>query len=570
MLHKTSSRLIAYTLVFLTISACQFDRNQQVFTPDSIADSAMVVTAHRAATEVGIQILKQGGNAYDAAIAVQFALAVVYPQAGNIGGGGFAVVRLADGTTETLDFREKAPLAASQNMYLDSLGNVIEGKSTKGHKAVGVPGVVDGMVKLHQKYGTLPWSELVKPAIGLAQKGFALKEEQANRINRYQDEFNEQNSYRIPLINEKGWQKGDSIKLPQLANTLQLIADSARGGFYDGSTARKIIAEMQRGKGLITLEDLELYESKWREPLIGNYKEHKIITMAPPSSGGVALLQLLQGSRFYDLGNYSPDDAKRVHLMTELMRRVYADRATYLGDPDYIDVPIQMLLDSVYNVERFSTIDSNRKTPSAEIKEGNVEVIESTETTHFTIVDKDRNAVAITTTVNGLFGCKVMVEGAGFFLNNEMDDFSAKPGVANQFGLVGSQANAIAPQKRMLSSMTPTIIEKEGELYMTIGTRGGATIITAVYETIINVIDNEMSLKEAVEVPKFHHQWQPDEVYLEGTHYNEQTKNGLEELGHKVDFKEVLGKMRGVLVHPDGSLEGACDPRRSQGVAIGY
>ncbi len=561
---------ILHLLAIIFLWSCQSATERAELVPDALADSVMVTTAHQAATQAGLEVLKKGGNAFDAAVAVQFALAVVYPQAGNIGGGGFAVYRLSDGEVGSLDYREKAPLAAHKDMYLDSADNVISGLSTKGHLAAGVPGVVDGMVKLHQKYGSLPWSEVVAPAIKLANSGFVLKQEQADRINKYKIDFIEQNSYNIPLVKDTPWNKGDTLKLPKLANTMQLIADSGRAGFYKGVVATHILAEIHRGKGLITQEDLDSYQAKWRTPLVGEYHGHKIITMPPPSSGGIALLQMLQGSEGFDFENWEVDSPKRIHAMTEIMRRVYADRATHLGDPDYYDVPVEMLLDREYNQERFSSISMDAKTPSSSIKEGNVAVIESTETTHFTIVDTDRNAVSITTTVNGLFGCKVMVQGAGFFLNNEMDDFSAKPGVANQFGLVGGEANAIVPEKRMLSSMTPTIIEKDGKLLMTVGTRGGSTIITSVYQTIINTIDKRMTAKESVEAPRIHHQWQPDAIYLEEERYDSSLANELEALGHEVGYKTALGKMRVIQLLEDGTLEGAADPVRSQGVADGY
>jgi gamma-glutamyltranspeptidase/glutathione hydrolase len=564
---KNSARFLSFLIL---VWSCQSSNEKIVLAPDAVADSVMVASAHQSATQVGLDILHKGGNAFDAAIAVQFALAVVYPQAGNIGGGGFAVFRLGDGEIGSLDFREKAPINASKDMYLDSAQNVVSGLSTKGHLAVGVPGVIDGMIKLHEKHGTLPWRELVAPSVALASDGFVLKKEQASRINKYKDDFIAQNDFDLPLVKDVPWKKGDIIKLPTLSHTLQLIADSGRAGFYQGEVAAGILAEMRRGNGLISQEDLDGYEAKWRTPLTGMYHGHRIITMPPPSSGGVALLQLLQGSQGFDFANMEVDSPERIHAMTEIARRVYADRATYLGDPDYYDVPVDMLLDEAYNNERFSTIDMDAKTASSSIKEGNVEVIESTETTHFTIVDAQRNAISITTTVNGLFGCKVMVRGSGFFLNNEMDDFSAKPGVANQFGLVGAEANAIAPEKRMLSSMTPTIIEKDGELFMTVGTRGGSTIITSVYQTIINSIDKKMSMKEAVEAPRMHHQWQPDQIMLEQDRYDSLLIESLESLGHKIIYNRVLGKMRAIRVLDDGRLEGAADPIRSQGVVDGY
>lgn len=534
----------------------------------TLGDKAMVSSVHRLASEVGRDILMQGGNAFDAAVAVQFALAVVYPEAGNIGGGGFAVIRTGDGRIDALDFREKAPLAAKETMYQDEDGEVITELSRIGHLAAGVPGSVDGMVQLHQKYGHLNWSALVQPALALATEGYVLDERGAANFMRMQEDFarfNGEDSYLV-----KAWQSGDTVIHPGLAETMSRIRDSARAGFYEGETAQLILAEMKQGGGLITQEDLDSYRAKWRQPLTGNYKGYKIISMPPPSSGGVALLQLLQGAERYDFTAMGHNTPETLHAMVELSRRVYADRATYLGDPDYVEVPVDMLLDEQYNADRFSSINMDQKTASSEIKEGKVEVIESIETTHFSIVDEAGNAVSITTTVNSYFGNKVNVDGAGFFLNNEMDDFSAKPGVPNQFGLIGNAANAIHPEKRMLSSMTPTIVEKDGALFMVVGTPGGSTIITAVYQTIVNVIDHGMTMQEAVDAKKYHHQWLPDVVMVEKEAFDKTTLDGLRALGHEVVERGQIGKMDCILVREDGRLEGASDPTRNGGVAIGY
>ncbi|CAE7906917.1 ggt [Symbiodinium sp. KB8] len=532
----------------------------------------MVVSAHPLASEIGANILANGGNAIDAAIAVQFALQVVFPEAGNIGGGGFAVIRLSDGTVASLDFREKAPKTADRDMYLDDQGNVIPDKSRTGHLAAGVPGSVAGMWALHQKYGSLPWEDLLNPSIELSYFGYKITELGASNFNRFQEVFSEVNApYEPWMVKEGGWNEGDSIVQRELAATFGQIRENGRDGFYKGIVANQIVKEMQRGGGLITHEDLESYEAVWREPVVGNYRGHKIISMPPPSSGGVALLQLLQGAALFDVKSLGHNSAETIHLMTELERRVYADRATHLGDPDFYDVPRDMLLSQAYNQERFGTIDMLRKTSSQEIKEGEVDIIESTETTHFSVVDKEGNAVSITTTLNGYYGCKVVVNGAGFFLNNEMDDFSAKPGIPNMFGLVGAEANAIAPEKRMLSSMTPTILEKDGKLFMVNGTPGGSTIITSVFQTIMNVIDHEMTMQEAVNASRIHSQWLPDSIYIEPDALTKSVRNGLTAKGHGISSRERnMGKVDAILVRPDGTLEGAADVTRGDDTAIGF
>lgn len=564
---------LSLPILLLLLLACQSPNSQQAarepFT-GPLGKQAMISTAHPLATRVGLEVMRNGGNAFDAALATKFALAVVFPRAGNIGGGGFAVYRLDDGETGALDFREKASINASRNMYLDETGEVIEGLSRRGHKAAGVPGSVDGILRLHARHGTKPLAELIQPAINLAYYGFTITADQADELNEKKADFIEFNGEDFFLVKEEPWQAGDSIKFTELAGTLIQIRDRGRAGFYEGIVADQIVKEMQQGNGLITKEDLDQYEAQWRAPVIGTYRGHKVISMPPPSSGGVALIQLLQGAEKYDIGEMGHNTWETLHIKTELERRVYADRATHLGDPDFYEVPVDMLLDSAYNAERFSTIKRKKKTDSQEVKEGEVEVIESVETTHFSIVDPEGNAVSITTTLNAFFGCKVYVDGAGFFLNNEMDDFSAKPGVPNMFGLVGGEANAIAPEKRMLSSMTPTIVEKDGNLKMVVGTPGGATIITSVFQAIMNVIDHGMGMQDAVNAKRVHSQWLPDRILVEKDGLDERTIKNLERMGHEVEYRTSMGRMDCILIREDGQLEGGADYTRGDNYAEGF
>jgi len=549
------------SILFLVIFFISCSNNQDNSKQAVEARNGMVATAHPLASEIGAQILMQGGNAFDAAIAVQFALAVVYPRAGNIAGGGFAVFRKADGETGSLDFREKAPLLSSRDMYLDENQNVISDLSSVGVLSVGVPGTVDGMFELHKKLGSLSFEKLMQPAIDLAENGFLLTANEAEKLNDYQKEFLSANDSSTYFFNTKKWTRGDKIILTELAKTLKLIRDNGRDGFYKGEVAQVMLEEIQIKGGILNQEDLDKYQSVWRKPVEGKYKEHKIISMPPPSSGGIALLQLLQGSEAYDFKAFGHNSAESIHIMTELERRVYADRATYLGDPDFYNVPVSKLLDSIYLKNRFSDISLEAKTDSKNIKEGKVESIESIETTHFSIVDKHHNSIGITTTLNGNFGSKVFVEKAGFFLNNEMDDFSIKTGIPNQFGLVGADANAIAPEKRMLSSMTPTIIEKDGKLFMVVGSPGGATIITAVYQTILNVIDHKMNMQQAVNASKTHHQWLPDRILYEINGVDSLVLSQLKKLGHILEPRTAIGKMDAVLILPNGKMQGGADPR---------
>ncbi|MBD3750299.1 MAG: gamma-glutamyltransferase [Sphingobacteriales bacterium] len=523
--------------------------------------NGMVVCAHPEAAQAGIEILRKGGNAIDAAVAVQFALAVVYPEAGNIGGGGFMVYRSANGESNTLDFREKAPELATKNMYLDSLGNPIPGLSLTGYLAVGVPGSVAGMWEAHQKYGKLSWKTLLKPAIRLAKGGFKITNNQARSLNNHQINFRTENPKSNYLVKVNAWKVGDILTQEDLAKTLELIQENGKDGFYKGETANLIVDQMKKNSGIITMNDLKNYNAIWRKPLIGTYKGYKVIAMPPPSSGGVALLQILKMLEPYQLSKFRFHQAPAVQLITEAEKRAYADRAKYLGDPDFYHVPTTLLLDSSYLKSRMKNFSWNRATPSAEILAGKFDIKESEQTTHFSIVDRDGNAVSITTTLNGSYGSKVFVNGAGFLLNNEMDDFSMKPGVPNMYGLVGGVANAIEPKKRMLSSMTPTIIEKNGKLFMVVGSPGGSTIITTVFQTISNVIDYQMNIQKAVDEKRFHHQWLPDEIQEEAGTLNNSTKSTLIHKGYLIKDRAPIGRCDAILLNQWGYLEGGADPR---------
>ena len=541
-------------LIFSSISCSQTTNSS-----DKVDSKAMVVSAHPLASEVGINILKKGGNAADATIAVQFALAVVYPSAGNIGGGGFFVYRTKDGYCSTLDFREKAPLMSTKDMYLDSSNNVVKDLSLYSHLAVGVPGTVDGMVNIHEKHGQLPWEELVQPAIDLATNGFELTKSEANKLNRFnktKGTINKNSEYY-----KENYSEGDSISLPQLSKTLVLIRDHKRAGFYSGKTAKMLVKEMSLNGGKITQQDLDSYQSIWRDPIIGFYKGHKIISMSPPSSGGILLIQMLKMAEHFPLRDFGFHSLKSIHVMTEIEKLSFADRAKHLGDPDFYTVPEKSLIDSLYLLERSNKINMDSTLLSSDIYAGEFNLKESEETTHFSIVDEFGNASSLTTTLNGSFGSGIIVEGAGFLLNNEMDDFSIQPGYPNMYGLIGGEANAVEPSKRMLSSMTPTILEKDGNLYMVLGTPGGSTIITAVFQTIINVVDYDMSIEQAVNSPRFHHQWYPDEIKLE----KDIAKDSnlifqLKAINHQLDFVSSMNRVDAVIIKGN-KLFGGADKR---------
>ena len=580
--YKYFLKIVATILLF-SFYSCEKIKNKN---NKVLSDSAMVSSAHSLSSKVGINILKQGGNAFDAAVAIQFTLSVVYPNAGNIGGGGFVVYRLNNGEIGSLDFREKAPFLSSKNMYLYKKNDSIlinyelknhdvdemivdVNKSKIGHLASGIPGTVDGMIKLHEKFGILDWENLLNPSIKLAREGFQLTTSQSNSLNSTKDLFIKVNKKPIPFVKNNGWKTNDTLVQNDLSLTLNRIKNQKRDGFYSGITAKLLLKEMNKGNGIFTQDDLDKYSSIWRKPIVGYYKNHKIISMGPPSSGGIALVQLLKGIEKYNIKNYGFNSLKTINLMAELESRVYADRATHLGDPDFYKVPIKELINSNYLENKFKNINPLKKTPSNEIKEGSITYNESNETTHFSIVDKFGNAVSITTTLNGSYGSKVVVDGAGFLLNNEMDDFSVKPGFPNMFGLIGGKANSIEPGKRMLSSMTPTIIEKNNNLFMVLGTPGGSTIITSVFQTILNVIDYGMTMQEAVDAKKIHHQWVPDILYVEKNSINNETKEQLISIGHKINERGSIGRMNCILINSDNKLEGGSD-KRGDNIALGY
>jgi gamma-glutamyltranspeptidase/glutathione hydrolase len=531
--------------------------------------NGMVVCAYPDAAQVGVDILKKGGNAVDAAIAVQFALAVVYPEAGNIGGGGFMVFRSKDGKTNTLDFREKGPGGASANMYLDSAGNVIPDMSLYTHKASGVPGSVDGMFEAHKKYGKLKWADLVQPAVDLARNGFKLTKRAASDLNHTAAQFTKLNPGKTYLLKDGGWKEGDIMVQEDLAKTFEQIRDKGRDGFYDGIVADEVVAEMKGGDGLITKEDLKNYHSVWRNAITGSYKGYKIITMPPPSSGGIALLQLLQSVEKYPLKRFGYNQDSTIRLIVEAERRVYADRSKYLGDPDFYKVPVDSLIKPAYIVARMSSFSWDAATPSTSIQPGTFVGYESDQTTHYSIVDREGNAVSITTTLNDSYGSKIFVKGAGFLLNNEMDDFSSKPGVPNMYGLVGGKANSIQPGKRMLSSMTPTIVEKDGKLFMVVGTPGGSTIITSVFQTILNVIEFNQNMQQAVASKRFHSQWLPDAVFIEKDGVDTATIIKLQSKGYKISDRNAIGRVDAILKTQWGYYEGGADPRGDD-TKLGY
>jgi gamma-glutamyltranspeptidase/glutathione hydrolase len=527
----------------------------------------VVVSAHPEASAAGLEILKAGGNAVDAAVATGFALAVCYPPAGNIGGGGFMVIRFADGRAATLDYREKAPLKAYEKMFQDEQGNVRPGESTDSYLASGVPGAVDGMLTAHRKYGKLSLKEVIRPAILLAEKGFPVTEKQASSLNHYREAFLQANKVPPVFVKETPWKAGDTLVQKELATTLRHIRDEGRKGFYSGPVAEALVKQMEEEGGWITREDLEAYHSVWREPLTGRYKEYKIISMPPPSSGGVALLQLLRMTGDYPLKDWGWNTPATVNVMVEAEKRVYADRAKYLGDPDFFLVPVEGLVSEEYCRNRMKGFVPGEVTPADSIYAGDPAGYESEETTHYSIIDDAGNAVSVTTTLNRSYGNKVVVRGAGFLLNNEMDDFSIKPGYPNSFGLIGGQANAIQPGKRMLSSMTPTIVEKNGKLYMVVGSPGGSTIITSVFQTILNVTAHGMPMQKAVDAGRFHHQWKPDLVFYEKNAFTPQDTLKLKEMGYHLKLRRSIGRVDAALVTEDGKIEAGADPRGDDAAA---
>jgi gamma-glutamyltranspeptidase/glutathione hydrolase len=530
------------------------------------ASHGAVVSAHPLASEAGLQMLEQGGNAIDAAIATQLALAVVYPGAGNLGGGGFLVAHLKNGKNLAIDYREAAPAAASRDMYLDADGNAITKLSQDGHLATGIPGTIAGIFA-SLPYAKLPISKLIAPAILLAEKGFAITEGEARNLNAHQEQFIKLNTLPSAFVKATPWKAGDTLIQTDLAATLKRVQKKGRAGFYEGETARLIVAEMQRGKGLITAADLKNYKAKKRTAVSFNYKDYNIITMPLPSSGGIALQQMMGMVEKYPLASWGFHTAPSIQLMVEAERRAYADRAQYLGDADFVKVPVKQLTDPAYILSRMQDYDPQKAGSCTNVTAGKLRP-ESEETTHLSVMDTNGNAVSVTTTLNGSYGAKVVVGGAGFLLNNEMDDFSVKPGVPNMYGLVGTEANAIAPGKRMLSSMTPSIVLKKGRPYIVAGTPGGSTIITSVFQTLLNLLEFNLPTQQAVDAPKFHHQWLPDQIDVEPG-FEQAPLQVLEKMGYKIVPRGAIGRTEVIKVNEQGLLEAVGD-RRGDDSAAGY
>lgn len=530
-------------------------------------ENGVVSSANEIASQVGIDILKNGGNAIDAAVGAGFALAVVYPQAGNIGGGGFMVIHLKDGTNTSIDYREKAPLLSSREMYLSKDGEVISDLSTLGNLAAGVPGSVDGLLTALEKYGTMNREKILSYSINLADTGFLINKQFAENLNKYQKDFSGFTS--TMKIFGGLFKEGDLLIQKDLANTLKRIREFGRKGFYEGVTADMIVNEMKISNGIISYNDLINYSAKERNVIQGTYRGYEIISMGPPSSGGISLIYLLNILENYDLKKNGFGSEKNIQLMTEAMRRVYADRSEFMGDADFVNVPADILTSKVYAERRMKDYSEDKASASSEVKHGDAYYRESDQTTHYSVADKDGNMVSVTTTLNDVFGNKSVVDGAGFFLNNEMDDFVSKPGVPNIYGLVGNEANSIEPGKRMLSSMTPSIIFKDKKPFLIVGSPGGGRIITTVLQTIINILDYSMNLNEAIDAPRFHHQWLPDEIQVEKGFLDESKVNYLNKLGYKINNIPDFGRVDGIQFFEDGRMTGYSD-RRGSGKAIGY
>jgi gamma-glutamyltranspeptidase / glutathione hydrolase len=554
---------------FILFSSCGKKEAETIHKQGLIAEKAMVVSAREEASKIGLEILQKGGNAFDAMMATEMALAVTLPFAGNLGGGGFMVYRMADGSVGSIDYREKAPLAASKDMFLDENGEFLSNLSTKGALASGVPGTIAGIFEAQAKFGKLKPAEILQPVIDLAKNGFVITPRQAARLQGARAVFIEVNG--PDTFFGKEIDAGDTLRIPVLAATLERIAKNGRDEFYKGETAKILAKHIQQKGGIISEEDLASYEAKWRDPLVFPYRDLKIISMAPPSSGGVTLAQIFGMLESHDLKKFGHHSPEYIQVLVEAERRAYADRNYYLGDPDFVKIPVDQLINSDYLKSRMESFNLAQATKSEDIARGEIAFSESMETTHYSIVDEYGNAVSVTTTLNGGYGSKVYIDELGFFMNNEMDDFSAKVGAPNMFGLIGAEANSIAPGKRMLSSMTPTIVEKDGKLWMVVGTPGGSTIITSVLQTILNVAEFGMGMQAAVESPRFHHQWLPDLVNFEPDSFDSTLIATLKSKGYLINEgnSPIIGKVDAILVLPNGKLEGGADPRGDD-KAVGF